>query len=134
MPDIFDTLKVLLVEDDTEGRTLLRIMLGQIGISHVIETRNGQEALDLIKSVPDGIDLILCDWNMPGMDGPTLLQHVREHETYIPFLIITGRGDIASVSKAKEFGLDGYLRKPFFPTLLEAKLRAILHKMAMRAA
>lgn len=134
MADILDTVKILLVEDDSEVRLMLKVMLGQAGVRHVIETRSGQEALDLIRTVPDGIDLILCDWNMPGMDGPALLHHVRKQEHYIPFIMITGRGDIASISEAKEFGIDGYLRKPFFPTLLEAKLRAVLHKMAMRAA
>lgn len=134
MADIFENLKILLVEDDYDGREMLRIMLGQIGIRHVIETRNGQEALDLIKTVPDGIDLILCDWNMPGMDGPSLLCHVRGQAHYIPFMMITGRGDVESVTEAKGFKIDGYLRKPFFPTLLEAKLRAVLHKAAMRAA
>lgn len=134
MADIFDALKILIVEDDYEGRSLLKVMLHQIGIVNVIESRNGQEALDLIRSVPDGIDMILCDWNMPGMDGPSLLEHVRGHAHYIPFMMITGRGDVASVTEARGFPIDGYLRKPFFPTLLEAKLRAVLYKMAVRAA
>lgn len=134
MVDIFDTLKVMIVEDDYEGRSLLKVMLHQIGIAHVIEKRNGREALDMIESEPGGVDLILCDWNMPGMDGPSLLRHVRGQDPYIPFLMITGRGDMASVTEAKGFKIDGYLRKPFFPTLLEAKLRAVLYKMAIRAA
>ncbi len=174
MADIFDTVKVLLVEDDYDGRTLLKVMLNQIGIKYVIETKNGREALDLMGAMTDGIDIILCDWNMPGMSGPELLDHVRtkngrealdlmgamtdgidiilcdwnmpgmsgpellDHvrssHPDIPFLLITGRGDRASINEAKDFGIDGYIRKPFFPTLLEAKIRAVLHKKAIRAA
>ncbi len=134
MADIFDTVKVLLVEDDYDGRTLLKVMLNQIGIKYVIETKNGREALDLMGAMTDGIDIILCDWNMPGMSGPELLDHVRSSHPDIPFLLITGRGDRASINEAKDFGIDGYIRKPFFPTLLEAKIRAVLHKKAIRAA
>lgn len=129
-----ETIRVLLVEDDYEGRALLRVMLQQIGITHVVETRGGNDALAFLDAHPGETDIILCDWNMPGMDGPGVLSRVRARETYIPFLMITGRGDIASVTEARAFGIDAYIRKPFFPNLLEAKIRAVLHKMAVSAA
>lgn len=134
MADILEKTRVLLVEDDYEGRAMIRVMLQQIGITNVTEARGGQEAVEYLLRDADTVDIILCDWNMPVMDGPAVLRHVREREPYIPFLMITGRGDIASVTQAKAFGIDGYIRKPFFPAQLEAKIRAVLHKMAIRAA
>lgn len=130
----FDQLKVLIVEDQAEARSMLKNMLALIGVHQIFEAADGKEALSFIDGAFDFIDMIICDWNMPNMDGGELLRQVRSTGENIPFLMITGRGDKESVLQAKESGVSGYIRKPFSSIQLEAKLRVLVHKMSQQAA
>lgn len=123
-------LKILLVEDQNEARAMLRNMLTELGITQIFESQNGREALGFIDSAFDFVDLIICDWNMPKMNGVELLRQLRTVDASIPFLMVTGRSDLESVVEAKSSGVTGYISKPFSPVQLEAKLRIILHRMA----
>jgi len=123
-------LKVLIVEDQGEARAMIRNMLGEFGITQMFEANDGKEALDFIDSAFDFIDMIVCDWNMPSMSGVELLRQLRSVDPDMPFLMVTGRGDLESVVEAKSSGVTGYIRKPFSSKELEAKLRIILHSMA----
>lgn len=119
-------LKVLVVEDQAESRGILRDMLSEMGITQVFEVDDGNAGLKFVNNAPDFIDLILCDWNMPSMSGIDFLQTIRGEGINIPFLMTTGRGDQLSVVQAKNHGVNGYIRKPFTPAQVEAKLRAML--------
>ena len=123
-------LKVLLVEDQTEARAMMRNMLGELGITQIFEAGNGNEAFIFVDSAFEMIDFIVCDWNMPGMTGVELLRQVRTVDDSIPFLMVTGRGDMESVVEAKSSGVTGYVKKPFSLVQLEAKIRIILAKRA----
>lgn len=123
-------LKVLIVEDQQEARAMLRNMLTEMGLTQVFEASNGREALDFVDSAFDFVDLIMCDWNMPKMTGVELLRQIRTVDPDVPFLMITGRGDMGSVVEAKSSGVTGYIRKPFSPKQLEAKLRIIVQRRA----
>jgi len=123
-------LKVLIVEDQSEVRSMLRNMLMELGINQVFESGDGREALMFIDSAFDFVDIIICDWNMPKMNGVELLRQLRTVDPDMPFLMVTGRTDIDSVVEAKSSGVTGYISKPFSPQQLEAKLRIILHRMA----
>lgn len=123
-------LKVLLVEDQVEARAIMRNMLGELGISQIFEAPDGREALNFIDSAFDFIDMVVCDWNMPKMSGVELLRQLRAVYPDMPFLMVTGRGDLESVVEAKSSGVTGYIRKPFSSKQLEAKLRIILEHMA----
>ena len=123
-------LKVLIAEDQCEVRSMLRNMLMELGIHQVFESSDGREALNFIDSAFDFVDLIICDWNMPKMNGVELLRQIRTVDPDIPFLMVTGRSDVQSVVEAKSSGVTGYISKPFSPQQLEAKLRIILHRMA----
>lgn len=122
-------LKVLIVEDQQEVRSMLRNTLMGLGINQVFESGDGREALSFIDSAFDFVNVIVCDWNMPKMSGVELLRQIRTVDPDVPFLMITGRTDIDSVVEAKSSGVSGYLSKPFSPQQLEAKLRIILHRM-----
>ncbi len=130
MTDSMTDLKILLVEDQTEARAMMRNMLMELGITQIFEAPDGREALNFIDSAFDFIDLIVCDWNMPQMSGVELLRQLRTVDPDMPFLMVTGRGDMESVVEAKSSGVTGYIRKPFSPVQFEAKLRIILQKMA----
>ncbi len=122
-------LKVLLVEDQTEARAMMRNMLSELGITQIFEAPDGKEALQFIDSAYDFINIIMCDWNMPGMNGVELLRQLRSVDPDIPFLMITGRGDLESIVEAKTSGVTGYIKKPFSAAQLEAKLRIVVHRM-----
>ena len=123
-------LRVLLVDDQMESRSLLRNMLSELGVSQVFDAPDGKEALSFLDNAFDFIDMIICDWNMPHMSGVELLRQLRTVNAETPFLMVTGRGDLDSVTEAKTSGANGYILKPFSATQLEAKLRILLRRMA----
>lgn len=123
-------LRILVVEDQSEARAMLRNMLGDIGVNQVFEATNGREAFTFIDSAFDLVNFIMCDWNMPGMTGVEFLRQVRSVDPETPFLMITGRGDMGSVAEAKNSGVTGYIKKPFSAAQLEAKIRIIMQKQA----
>lgn len=127
--NLFSNLRILLVEDQQESRQLLKGMLGELGITQVYEANDGRTGLQFIDNAFDFVDLILCDWNMPSMTGIEFLRQVRSTGSDIPFMMITGRSDQGSVIEAKNFGVDGYIRKPYSSTQIEAKLRIMLQRM-----
>lgn len=130
MSEEMSGLKVLIVEDQTEVRSMLRNTLMELGVNQVFESCDGREALAFIDSAFDFINLIICDWNMPNMSGVELLRQLRTVDPDMPFLMVTGRSDVNSVVEAKSSGVTAYISKPFSPVQLEAKLRIILHRMA----
>ena len=123
-------LKVLVVEDQSEARAMIRNMLLELGINQVFESADGREALTFIDSAFDFVNVIICDWNMPNMNGVEFLRQLRSVDAEIPFLMVTGRTDVNSVVEAKSSGVTAYISKPFSPQQLEAKLRIIMHRLA----
>ncbi|GJL85070.1 MAG: hypothetical protein DHS20C02_08450 [Micavibrio sp.] len=126
---VLKDLKVLLVEDQTEARAMIRNMLAELGITQIFEAPDGKEALQFIDSAYEFINIIICDWNMPSMNGVELLRQLRTVDPDMPFLMITGRGDLESIVEAKTSGVTGYIKKPFSAAQLEAKLRIVVHRM-----
>lgn len=121
-------LKILIVEDQPEARAMLKNMLAELGVHQVFEASDGREALAFVDAAPDFINLVVCDWNMPKMNGVEFLRQLRTVDPDIPFLMVTGRSDLESVVEAKSSGVSGYIRKPFSPKELEAKLRIMAQR------
>ena len=124
-------LKILIVEDQSDARAMLRNMLGELGVTQIFEAKDGNEALRFIDSAFDFVNLVICDWNMPKMSGVELLRQLRTVDPNVPFLMVTGRSDMDSVVEAKGSGVSGYIRKPYSPAQLEAKLRIIARRTQM---
>ncbi len=120
-------LNVLIVDDQPDTLALIKNMMNEAGISRIFEAGDGRKALDFMDSAFDVVDMIICDWNMPKMTGVELLRQVRSVYPDIPFLMVTGRGDMDSVVEAKSSGVTGYIVKPFSASQLEAKLRVVAH-------
>ncbi len=126
---VLKNLKVLIVEDQTEVRMQLKDQLTELGITQVFEAPDARAAMQLLDGAfVDFVNLILCDWNMPSMSGIEFLRQIRGAGIQTPFMMITGRGDQKSVIEARNYGVDGYIRKPFTPLQIEAKLRSVAHK------
>jgi two-component system, chemotaxis family, chemotaxis protein CheY len=118
-------LKILVVDDQADMRAMVRGMLSDIGITQIFEASDGREALTFADAAIDMIDVVICDWNMPKLTGIELLKQMRSVMPKLPFLMLTGRGDLDSVAEAKSCGVTAYIRKPFSPANLEIKLRVI---------
>lgn len=124
-------IRILIVEDQSDARSLMRGMLGEMGVTQIFESSDGREALKFLDAAFDFIDLIICDWNMPGMTGLELLRQLRSVDPDMPFLMVTSRSDMDSVISAKSANVTGYIRKPFSPAQLEAKMRIVLHRSGL---
>jgi two-component system, chemotaxis family, chemotaxis protein CheY len=122
-------LKVLIVDDQRSVRQMTRISLEKLGIRMIHEAENGQVALATAVAQP--LDLIISDFNMPEMDGVSLLRAVRGHLSIrkVPFILITGRGDRELVVKAAQAGVNNYIVKPFDENTLRQKLEAVLGRI-----
>ncbi len=117
---------VLIVDDQSSARSMVKKMLKELRINQVFEAANGRDALRLLDSAPEMIHLIICDWNMPNVTGIELLRQVRSVGIEVPFLMITGRADKESVIAAKDAGVSAYISKPYSQVQLEAKLRSVV--------
>lgn len=123
-----EDLKVLIVDDQADAREMLRAMMAEIGITQIFEANDGRQALTFIDSAFDFVDLIVCDWNMPELTGVELLRQIRSANAELPFLMITGRGDMDSVVEAKSSGVTAYIVKPYNASQLEAKIRIVTRR------
>lgn len=121
-------LQVLVVDDQKIARDVLRDMLYDLGISLILEAKDGDEAQKVISDQGKLIDLVVCDWNMPTLPGIELLRQLRAAKSEIPFLMVTGRNDLASVIEAQKSGVTGYILKPFSLADLDDKITRILSK------
>lgn len=103
---------ILVVEDSPTMRQLISFAMKRIPNSHVIEATDGVDALK--KMSADTVDLILCDINMPVMDGLKLVSLVRGNPAYkdIPIIIITTEGAEEDRKRALAIGANSYLPKP----------------------
>lgn len=121
---------VMIVDDDQTMRMLIRRMLGRMKITSLMEADGGEEALKQLETAAAPCDLIICDWNMPGMSGIELFDRVHVLKPELPFLMLTGRADASSVITAKKAGVPAYIVKPISPEELRTKISYLLAKSA----
>lgn len=117
---------ILVVDDDQSVRTMLKTMLKALQVQQTFEARDGREALQFLDASPNLINVVICDWSMPGVTGIDLLRQVRSTGSEVPFVMLTGKADKESVIEAKGAGVSAYIAKPFTQIQLEAKLRGVL--------
>ena len=108
-----DKLKVLIVDDTTTSRMLIRDGLQELGIKNISFASDGEQALKHMMATP--AHLVISDFHMPKLDGLGLLQALRKNvpTQKTPFIMLTGKGDKTLLQKAIQFGLNNYLTKPF---------------------
>ena len=122
-------LKVLVVDDSKVARHIISDMLHEMGVTHIFEAEDGWKAMEFKHASFDLADIIICDWNMPGMSGLEVLKLLRESSKDMPFLMVSTRRDPQSIIEAKTAGVDGYMSKPFSCDQLQTKIAAVLtHK------
>lgn len=117
--------KILVVDDDPDIRTLLRLVLMSSGF-RVVLAEDGDQALRRVAE--DLPDLVLCDILMPNLDGYETLAALRSDPASrnLPVLIISARGEAHAVKRALDAGANGYFVKPFETRDLVAEIRRLL--------
>jgi two-component system chemotaxis response regulator CheY len=119
----------LVVDDSAITRRILTNSLRSIGFKQIVEAVDGKQALELCG--PD-VDVVITDWNMPGMPGVELVRSLRANPELarIPVLLITARNGKEDVVEAANAGVDGYVVKPFTPDVLRVKIEELLNRPA----
>jgi len=128
-------IKVLIVDDARFIRDhVSRIVKEHFPEYHIDSAEDGEAGRNLMTQ--ESYDLILCDWEMPGMSGLELLQWSRQQSNYadIPFVMITSRGERDYVLKAIQAGVNDYMGKPFEDLQLVEKVKKYIGKRVETSA
>jgi two-component system OmpR family response regulator len=126
----FDSVRILIVEDDDRLRALLARTLSEAGWD-VEETGDGRAGLGAALSGEH--DVVLLDVMLPGLDGVTLCRRLRAAGNEVPVLMLTARGQVAARIEGLDAGADDYLPKPFDLEELLARLRALTRRSTVVA-
>ncbi len=118
--------KVVLIADDTQTmRSVVRASLKAIGFKKFHEVTNGADAKQLLETKP--IDLVICDWEMPEMNGLEVLKEMRSTEKHkeTPFVMLSGNANADLVNESIKLGISSFVVKPFQPQALCEKIANI---------
>ena len=102
------------------------MVLRKLGFEDIIHLENGKEGWIAVRDAEEAFDLVISDWDMPEMTGIELLSRIREEHIEVPFIMITGRGKVESVTTAKTHGVTSFIPKPYTPLQLIQKIKAAL--------
>ena len=125
IPDYVKNKKILIVDDVPSMRAIVKAFLRDVGIFRLATANDGQDALQKINRTQ--FDLIICDWNMPGMSGIDILNTLRADDKLksTNFMMVTASSDTEKVKQAIASGIDGYIVKPFQANVLYEKIISI---------
>ena len=125
-----DKLKILVVDDESRMRKLVRDFLEREGYA-VLEAGDGMEAMDIFYEEKD-IALIILDVMMPHMDGWQTCREIRK-ESKVPIIMLTAKGDDMDKILGLEYGADDYITKPFNILEVKARIKAILRRNSKKS-
>ncbi len=118
------TNKILIADDEPQIRNNINILLSKKAGLHVIEASTGEEAIDFHRD--ESPEIILLDYNMPGMNGGEVLKKIREKDPYVRILFLTARNEDSTMVKMLNAGADDYITKPYSQTELLARINTNL--------
>lgn len=121
-----NTLKLLVVDDFSSMRRMLRSLLRELGYADAEEAEDGVAALEKLHA--GHFDLVITDWSMPNMTGIELLREIRRDSTlrHLPVLMVTAEALPENIAEARNAGASGYICKPFTADMLRTALVQIL--------
>ena len=122
-------MKILIVDDFSTMRRIIKNLLRDLGFNDTTEADDGQTALPMLKT--GKYDFLVTDWNMPGMDGLTLLKTVRADDklSSLPVLMVTAEAKREQIVEAAQAGVNGYVVKPFTAVTLKEKIEKIFERL-----
>lgn len=129
LDSIDKSLSILIADDHQLTREMVRTILKQLGFVNVVAVENGRKALEYLSA--EKVDLMICDWNMPGFTGLEVLRRVRATAKTkdLKFLMLTAEAYQENVVEAVKAGVTDYIVKPFTSQTIVEKLEAILSKL-----
>lgn len=122
-------MKILIVDDFSTMRRIIKNLLRDIGFTNTVEADDGITAIPILNS--GSIDFLVTDWNMPGMTAIDLLRHVRADEKLrsLPVLMVTAEAKREQIIEAAQAGVNGYVVKPFTALALKEKIEKIFERI-----
>ena len=121
--------RILIVEDEAAIREFEAINLKRVGYQ-TVEAGSGEEALEIYDSDIEGFDIALIDVMMPGMDGFTLVKHLRERSSTLGIIMLTAKSQEMDKISGLMIGADDYVTKPFSPTELLARVDSLYRRVS----
>ena len=127
--EVDKNIRILLVDDFSTMRRIVRNLLREIGFGNFDEAEDGVQALQKLQGSP--FDFVVSDWNMPNMQGIDLLRAIRADAQlrHIPVLMVTAEAKRENILEAAQAGVNGYIVKPFTAETLREKLDAIFKRL-----
>ena len=123
-----DLIKLLLVDDDYDYRSIIKDCLEMTGEYAVYEAKNGKEGYDVFKT--EKLDIIVTDVDMPKVSGLEMVDWIRKEDTNIPIVVTSGLTTRENVDEGFKHEIDNYIRKPFQPETLDGYVKALLRRMS----
>jgi len=122
-------MKILVVDDFSTMRRIVRNLLKELGFTNVQEAEDGVDALNKLRG--EKFDFVVSDWNMPNMTGIDLLRAIRGDAAlkHLPVLMVTAEAKRENIIEAAQAGASGYVVKPFTAGTLNEKLQKIFLTM-----
>jgi two-component system chemotaxis response regulator CheY len=122
-------MKILIVDDFSTMRRIIKNLLRDLGFTNTVEADDGLTAWPILEQ--GGIDFLVTDWNMPGMQGIDLLKKVRADEKLgaMPVLMVTAETKREQIIEAAQAGVNGYIVKPFTASTLKEKIDKIFQRV-----
>ncbi|TKB47225.1 chemotaxis protein CheY [Ferrimonas sediminicola] len=122
-------MKILIVDDFSTMRRIIKNLLRDLGFNNTFEADDGNTALPMLKE--GDFDFVVTDWNMPGMQGIDLLRAIRADANlkHLPVLMVTAEAKREQIVMAAEAGVNGYVVKPFTAATLKEKLEKIFERL-----
>ena len=126
----------LVVDDFSTMRRIVMGLLKELEYTKMIDADDGSSAWKLLESGTVPVSFVITDWNMPVMDGLTLLKKIRSTPKFanLPVLMITAEAKKENIVMAAESGADGYIVKPFNASTLNDKIEKIAARRAQLAS
>ncbi len=122
-------IKILIVDDFSTMRRIIKNLLRELGFNNTAEADDGTSALPMLQA--GGFQLLVTDWNMPGMTGIDLLKAVRADPKLarLPVLMVTAEQKKEQIIEAAKAGVNGYIVKPFTAQTLKEKIDKIFERI-----
>ncbi len=126
-------ISILVVDDFSTMRRIVRNLLGDLGYSNITEADDGRSAWPMLQA--GNFDFVVTDWNMPGMTGIELLRNIRADARIAktPVLMVTAEAQREQIIEAAQAGVSGYIIKPFTAQTLKEKLDKIFQRLTEAA-
>ena len=126
-------IKILVVDDFSTMRRIVKNLLGELGFTNMQEADDGSTAITALQA--GDFEFVVTDWNMPGMTGIELLRAIRADAklAHLPVLMVTAEASREQIIEAAQAGVNGYIIKPFTAVTLKEKIDKIFERLAAAA-